>query len=321
MARVPVLLALLFLAGPVLHWRAQAMTRATIQDAEQATLLITILAAGFVGVAVAGRGRRHPAWLLTAEGVIAALIGIILPLWALMPFERPTFAWPPDILQPLASALSSPPFVGSAAGLGQAANWFVLVLALTWLVVVVELAVRQHRRIRWPQESQRWWQKMIAKRRTGLQLARVLVLLGLLLAAGPVMARWREAFQVADFASMWWTWVLVVGVVLAFLTVAVGARWGRHPLWLLAGEGVIAALISVLAPGWVMLRSPQPAAAGTPLDEWAQNLVDTFTAGPTPFTTVLTLAWLLIVAESAVRQTRRSRPGAENQPAHSQVPD
>lgn len=137
--------------------------------------------------------------------------------------------------------------------------------------------------------------------------------MGLLLAAGPVMARWREAFQVTDLGSLWWTWLLVVAVVLVFLGMAVVGRRGRQPVWLLAGEGIIAALFSVLAPGWMMLRTPQPATAGTPIDEWAQNLLDTFTTGPTPFTTVLTLTWLLIVAESAVRQARRTRPTAENQ--------
>lgn len=307
------LLALLFLAGPVLDWRAQAMRRLASQDVEQATLLLTVLAAGFVAVAVAGRERRHPPWLLTTEGVITALIGLVLPLWALMPFGRTTFAWPPDLLQPLAGALSRPQFVGSAAGLGQAANWYVLVLALAWFVVVVELAVRQRRPIRWPEDSRPSWQKTVAKRRTGLQLARVLVLVGLLLAAGPVMARWREAFQVTDLGSLWWTWLLVVAVVLVFLGVAVVGRRGRQPVWLLVGEGLIAALLSMLAPGWMMPRTPQPATAGTPIDEWAQNLLDTFTTGPTLFTTVLTLTWLLIVAESAVPQARRTRPTAEDQ--------
>lgn len=72
-----------------------------------------------MAMVLAGRRTRHPTWLLVVEGVVAALLGLLLPLWDLWELTG-RLAWPPAALEPLAEAFSHP--ATGPLGFGQAAN-------------------------------------------------------------------------------------------------------------------------------------------------------------------------------------------------------
>lgn len=144
-ARVPVLLALLLVARPAQDRLLRASNTIDMDATEWPWLVLVAIPLVFMALALAARRTHHPPWLLTGEGVIAALLGLMLPLWGVW-IVSGRFAWPPDALGPLAAAFSNPMSVGGFAfGLGQAAHWFVVLLALAWLVVVIDTAVRQVR--------------------------------------------------------------------------------------------------------------------------------------------------------------------------------
>lgn len=322
-ARIPVLLGLLLPATPV----GSRFTRAARSSAWEAAwwpwLVLLAVAIAFVAVAVTSRGRRHPTWLLAVESVIAGFIGLVMPLWSLWVPSGP-FGWPPRVLRPLAERLISPTALepGMVPG-GQAMHWFVLVLALAWLVIVAHTAIRQrratpsglHAAYTAPASAEDGAEQRPAhaprevpspeRGRRSLQLARLLGLLALLVLAHPVLARWNEAVRVLQVETLRWTWAALAVVAIAFVAAALTGRARRHPAWLLAVESIIAVLVALV----VFL----PGALGgfiyafTGFEEMIGPLLERAIMLNPPwrwFGQVLTVAWLVIVAEAAIRQTR-----------------
>lgn len=106
-ARIPVLLGLLLPATPAGFRFTQAARVSAWEAAWWPWLVLVAVAIAFVAVAVTARDRRHPAWLLAIEGVIAGFIGLVMPLWSLWLPSGP-LGWPPRVLRPLAERLISP---------------------------------------------------------------------------------------------------------------------------------------------------------------------------------------------------------------------
>ncbi len=119
LARVPVLLALLLLSGP-LQWQYSLQRMRLNQEGIVGSLPywlgLVALAAVFIVVAGAARSERNPAWLLGIEGFLAAVIALVPPL-----------VW--------AEALGTGPFLDAMGGTTGAV--FSQVLAVAWLVTVV----------------------------------------------------------------------------------------------------------------------------------------------------------------------------------------
>ncbi len=119
LARVPVLLALLLLSGP-LQWQYSLQRMRLNQEGIVGSLPywlgLVALAAVFIVVAGAARSERNPAWLLGIEGFLAAVIALVPPL-----------VW--------AQALGTGPFLDAMGGTTGAV--FSQVLAVFWLVTVV----------------------------------------------------------------------------------------------------------------------------------------------------------------------------------------
>lgn len=305
-ARIPGLLVLLLLAGFAQARLRPALNTVDMEAARWPALMLAGLTVAFMAMVLAGRRTRHPAWLLVVEGVVAALLGLLLPLWDLWSLTGP-LAWPPEALEPLAKALRHP--AAGPLGFGQATNWLVIVLALAWLVLVAETAFRQarhpgaaHPR---PHVSA---PRGIAVSAT-LQAGRILVLLALLLVAGPMTTRWTEAMRLIEYPALWWAWLALAAIALVFLLVAVLGRGRRTPAWLLAGEGLVAAVIAVtlLLPGFVGGVGPgQPVEPVVRLLNLALDLG--LTEGRWFYLRALAIAWLVVVAEAATRHLLESVP-------------
>lgn len=296
-ARVVVLLALLVPVRPAGFRFAHAINSADWPAAVWPWLALVAIPLAFVAVASAGRRRRHSPWLLAGEGLLAALIGLLLPLWSLWsPFGQFTF---PVVLHPLAAALRHP--FAFDPGIVRGLYWLILVLAFTWLVLVAATALRQRRR----GDAQAADGDGLRALRVSLQLARIPALVALLVVGTSLWARWAEALQVLDLAALRWSWVALAAAGLGFLTVALAGRAHRHPPWLLAGEGLVAAAVALLllVPGGLgayVFGGGQP---GGMLESLAQ-LVEALglTQGRSWFAPVLALAWVVIVADAAGRQ-------------------
>lgn len=141
---------------------------------------------------------------------------------------------------------------------------------------------------------------------TTLQAGRILVLVGLLLAVESLWPRWSTAVRLLEYPALRWTWLALAALALAFLTVALLARGRRQPPWLLAAEGLVAAITAVvfLVPGALGRSGLVEGVA--PLAEFVNDMA--LIQGTTWYLRVLVLIWLVIVADAAVRQVRGSAP-------------
>lgn len=132
--RIPILLVLLLIAGPLLDQYSRERMRLNAEGIVASLgpwLLLMVLAAVFLLIAAAKRDERHAGWLLSLEGVIAALIAIVPPLvWF------------------LALGLG---LVSKAMGATSGAA-YAQVLAVAWLVTVVRTARIQRRQKRQAQQ-------------------------------------------------------------------------------------------------------------------------------------------------------------------------
>lgn len=151
--RVPLLLALLLLSSPVFERHLSALQRVEMDRLQSTWTALVTIAVVFLIAAVIGRQQRQPLWLLVVEALLAGLIGLIgliVPAWGMwLGGMGPDGLALPGALQLLVEAFGDPRFVaGPLQGMGVALNWFVLVLALAWLVVVAESAIRQIRQTR-----------------------------------------------------------------------------------------------------------------------------------------------------------------------------
>lgn len=145
-ARPLVLVGLLLLSARVWNeWWTPAFSRLEPGTLQRAWTVLVAIAVAFLVVAMVARGGRQPRWLLAVEGAIAALIGAVVPVWGMLLGVGPDAVPLPGAVQPLATALSASPFASGmeGTGMGLATNWFVLVLALAWLVIVVHAVVRR----------------------------------------------------------------------------------------------------------------------------------------------------------------------------------
>jgi hypothetical protein len=135
-----------------------------------------------------------------------------------------------------------------------------------------------------------------------LQIARVPVLVGLLLAAGGPQYELARAFARLDVRAAWPPWLLLVVLAAGFVALALLGRARRHPPGVLVLEGLVAAGIGLIPPflwiGWFGL---------------APFVMATGAATGSMFWHVLGVAWLVIVVMTAARQVRASRaqPGVE----------
>lgn len=302
-ARVPALLVLLMLAGPAQARLRPALNALDIEAVRWPALALVALTAAFMVVVLVGRRIRHPAWLLVVEAILAGLLGLLLPLWDLWPLTG-RLAWPPAVLEPLAEAFSHP----AVLTFGQAANWLTIVLALAWLVLVAATAFRQARYPGAAQPRPHLLSPRAVAVGATLQAGRILVLLALLLIAGPLTARWIKAMNLLDYPALSWIWLALAAIALVFLIVAVLGRGRRTPGWLLVGEGLAAVVVAValLLPGFVdvLVRPGQPV---EPVVRWVNFAFDLGLAeGRWFFLRALAIAWLIVVVEAAARQLLES---------------
>ncbi len=130
LVRIPVLVALLLAAGPLLKQYSLLRMRLN-QEGMVASLgpwiLLVVIAAVFVVLVLAHRDGRHGTWLLTGEIVVSAIIVLVPPLVWLQVTGRNLFS---DAM-------------GASTGAVYAQ-----VLAIAWLVVAVRTLRTQRRRAR-----------------------------------------------------------------------------------------------------------------------------------------------------------------------------
>jgi hypothetical protein len=86
LVRIPVLLALILLSGP-LQWeyslQRMRLNEAGIVGSMPYWLGLVAIAVAFIVIAGAARTERNPGWLLGIEGFLAAVIALVPPLvWA-----------------------------------------------------------------------------------------------------------------------------------------------------------------------------------------------------------------------------------------------
>jgi hypothetical membrane protein len=119
LVRIPALLALLIASGP-LQWeyslQRMRLNAGGIVGSMPYWLGLVAVAVVFVVLVGAWRDQRNPAWLLTIEGFLAAVIALVPPL-----------VW--------AQALGTGPFLDAMGGTTGAV--YSQVLAVVWLVTVV----------------------------------------------------------------------------------------------------------------------------------------------------------------------------------------
>ena len=137
--------------------------------------------------------------------------------------------------------------------------------------------------------------------------ARILVLLGLLVAAAsPQPALWR-ALQQMPQQQPWDAWLVLVLIVFVFVGVALAGRRESDADLLIGLEGILAALIGLLPPWqWV---------AWFGLGASSRVLTGGFTGSL--LAQVLGITWFVIVLVTAVRRwrLRTSSVAAEHPPA------
>ncbi len=128
--RVPALVLLLLLAGPLLRQYSQQRMRLNAEGIVASLgpwILLIVLAAVFLLLVLAQRDEAHRGWLLTLEGVVAAVIALVPPLVWFLALG----------LGPVAHAM------GATTGAAYAQ-----VLATAWLVIVIRTGLRQRRQAR-----------------------------------------------------------------------------------------------------------------------------------------------------------------------------
>jgi hypothetical protein len=135
-----------------------------------------------------------------------------------------------------------------------------------------------------------------------LQIARVPVLVGLLLAAGTPQLELVRAFGRIDVSAAWRPWLMLVVLATGFVALALLGRERRHPPGVLVFEGLVAAVIGLIPPFfWILWfgLGPFVMATGAPTGNM--------------FSQVLGVTWLVSVGMTAVRQVRanRAQPAVE----------
>jgi len=126
---------------------------------------------------------------------------------------------------------------------------------------------------------------------------RIIVLVGLLLASGPLQWRYgleRMRINQEGMISALPLWLALMGIAAVFVVVAIAGREQRTHAALLSLEGVIAAVLSLVPQlVWAQLVGP-----GLFLDAMGG------TTGMA-FAPVLTVVWLVIVVRAGLAQRRR----------------
>lgn len=137
------------------------------------------------------------------------------------------------------------------------------------------------------------------------------MLLGLLVPVRPLGFRFARAINTADYEAAVWPWLALVVTAVVFVAVASGARRSRHPPWLLAGEAVLAALMGLIMPAWSLWSPLDRLTFPVVLHPLVAALRHPFAFDPAIvrglywFILLLSLAWLVTVATTALRQRRR----------------
>lgn len=136
--RFLVLIGLLLAAKPVGSRWTEAFTTIEYPALRWTWLGLAALAVAFLAVAVVARGRGQPRWLLAGEGVVAVVIAAVL----VVPGLLGTFVGPGSgLLEPMGRVnefAQDTVLTPGTVGYGR-------VLALAWVVIVVEAVVRHIR--------------------------------------------------------------------------------------------------------------------------------------------------------------------------------
>lgn len=138
-----------------------------------------------------------------------------------------------------------------------------------------------------------------------------MVLLGLLTLAERPQAALQQDFQQVPAQAPWGPWVLLMGVVLAFVAVALFRRRDDDPVALLTVEGIVAAAVGLIPPWqWLMWFGLGP-------------ITGVLTGGFTGslLVQVLGVAWLAIVVSAAMRRRFRAVASSsiEHEPGSRQI--
>jgi hypothetical protein len=127
LARIPLLVALLLVSGP-LQWRYMQQRFVFTADGMVGSippwLMLVAVAVAFLIIVAAGRDQRHASWLLVLEGFVATVIALVPPL-----------VW--------AQVMGAGPWTQAMGGTTGAA--YAQILGVVWLVTVVRTGMSQRR--------------------------------------------------------------------------------------------------------------------------------------------------------------------------------
>lgn len=80
LARIPILVGLLLLTGPLMLSGMRAAAEIKIEAVWGPWTLLAAIMIAFVVVMLVARQRRHPMAILTIEGLVAAALGLVPPI-------------------------------------------------------------------------------------------------------------------------------------------------------------------------------------------------------------------------------------------------
>lgn len=136
-----------------------------------------------------------------------------------------------------------------------------------------------------------------------MQILRVLLLAGILLATVPLM-RSVEAFHTASLRELesatgaWVPWVLLTALTWIFAAVLLAGRGDPQPRWILVVQAAVAAVLGLIPPAQWSLW----------LGASAANRVFGTLVGPVSFIQPLALVWFAVVVRNAIRPATDSHP-------------
>lgn len=306
-ARVPVLLALVWLAGDPRRQALYEMRTSEVTGPWPAALELVAVGVAFMIVALWGRAAVQSLWWLAVEGTIALLLALHVSTFGVVLRLSPWTQWVTEAVGPLAGSFGV----------------FVVVpgLAVAWLSLVVWSVIRRLRASH-PLSGERAEAATAPTAvpaspgrshtgqpfHVGWQALRIPLLFGVLWLSRPV----RDEFVVpltrllgggtgaVDPSRLWRPGLALAAILAVFMAALLAGRTRRQPLWLLAVEAMLAAvvpLMAVLTP--VVLSGEAPPAWFLAL----QRTIAPLAVGSI-FLFGATIAWLAVIGWSAARQLR-----------------
>lgn len=130
--------------------------------------------------------------------------------------------------------------------------------------------------------------------RSILQLVRIPVIVGLLVATSLPLGPFVQAFADLRMEDAWSSWLAMIILSLACATLFISGRRQRHPTTVLVIEALVAGTLAFVPPlQWIVWFGYTDIVAGTGA-----------LAAPLGFMQPLSVAWFIVVATTALSQVR-----------------